>query len=87
MLEEFLMPVLEEEGPDDMLFQQDQASSYFHKEDFLNRKFPEKWTGRGKPVTWPPCLPDHTPIFFRGTSKMLFMCDHWQPLCQYLLVG
>jgi hypothetical protein len=42
MLEEFLTPILEEEGPDDMLFQQDGALPHFHKEvtDFLNRKFP-----------------------------------------------
>jgi hypothetical protein len=44
MMEEVLMPILEEEGPNDMLFQQDGAPSHFHKEvtDFLNRKFPEK---------------------------------------------
>jgi hypothetical protein len=32
MLEEFLMPILDEEGPDDMLFQQDGAPPHFHKE-------------------------------------------------------
>jgi hypothetical protein len=39
--------------------------------DFLNRKFPEKWTGRGGPITWPPCLPDLTSldIFFWGYIK------------------
>jgi hypothetical protein len=44
MLEEFLMHILEEEGPDDVLFQQDGAHPHFHKEvtDFLNIKFPEK---------------------------------------------
>jgi hypothetical protein len=42
MLEKFLMPILEEEGPTDMLFQQDRAPPQFQKEvtDFLNRKFP-----------------------------------------------
>jgi hypothetical protein len=32
-----------------MLFQQDGAAPHFHKEvtHFLNRKFPEKWFGRG----------------------------------------
>jgi hypothetical protein len=60
MLEEFLIPILEEKGPDDMLFQQDRATSVYHKEvtDFLNRKFPEKWIDRGGPITWPPCSPD-----------------------------
>jgi hypothetical protein len=47
------MPILQEEGPDDMLFQQDGAPPHFHKEvvDFLNRKFPEKWNGRGGAIT------------------------------------
>jgi hypothetical protein len=48
-VEEFLMPILEEEGPDDTLFQQDGAPPHFHKEvtDFFNRKFPEKWIAKG----------------------------------------
>jgi hypothetical protein len=70
-VEEFLMHILEEECPDDMLFQQDGAPPHLHKEvtEFLNRKFPEKWIGRGGPVTWPPRLPDLTPLefFFWGT--------------------
>jgi hypothetical protein len=59
-VEEFLMPILEEEGPDDMLFQQDGVPPHFHKEvmDFLNRKFPGKWIGRKGPITWPPHSPD-----------------------------
>jgi hypothetical protein len=54
-VKEFLMPVLEEKGPDDMLFQQDGAPPHFQKEvtDFLNRKFPEKWIGRGRPPRSP----------------------------------
>jgi hypothetical protein len=70
---EFLTPVLEEEGPDDTLFQQDGAPPYFHKEvtNFLNRKFTEKWIGRVGPVTWPPRSPDLTPLdfFFWGYIK------------------
>jgi hypothetical protein len=54
MLEEFLIPILEE-GPDDMLLQRDGAHPNFHSEvtDVLYRKFPEKWTGRGGPIAWP----------------------------------
>jgi hypothetical protein len=65
-VEEFLMPILEEEGPDHMLFQQDGVPPHFHKEvtDFLNHKFPEKWIGRGGPITCPPCLPDLIPFDF-----------------------
>jgi hypothetical protein len=60
------MPVLEEGGPDDMLFQQDGAPPHFHKEvtDFLNRKFPNKWIGRGRPIIWPLRSPDFTPLDF-----------------------
>jgi hypothetical protein len=69
MLEEFLMPILEEDGPDDMLFQQDGAPPHFRKEmtDFLNGKFPEKRICMGGPITWPPRSPDLTPLefFFR----------------------
>jgi hypothetical protein len=38
MLEEFLTPILEEEGPNDMLFQKDRAPPKFHKEvmNFIN---------------------------------------------------
>jgi hypothetical protein len=32
ILEEFLMPILKEQGPNDMLFQQDGAPPHFHKE-------------------------------------------------------
>jgi hypothetical protein len=68
------MPILEEESPDDMLFQQDGAPPpHFHKEatDFLYRRFPEKWIGRGGPITWPPRSPDLTPLdlFFCGYIK------------------
>jgi hypothetical protein len=44
MLGEFLMPVLEEQCSDDMLFQQEGELPHFHKEvtDVLNSKFPEK---------------------------------------------
>jgi hypothetical protein len=69
-VEEFLLSVLKEEGPDVMLFQQHRASPHFHQEVtyFLNRKFPEKWISRGGPVTWPPRSPDCTShdIFFWG---------------------
>jgi hypothetical protein len=44
------MPILEEGGTDDMLFQQYGAPPRFHKEvvDFLNSKIPDKmdWKGR-----------------------------------------
>jgi hypothetical protein len=40
------VPILEKEGPDDILFQNDGVPLHFHKKitDFIYRKFPEKWT-------------------------------------------
>jgi hypothetical protein len=60
------MSILEEEGPDDMLFQQDGVLPHFHKEvtDFLNSKFRVKWIGRGGTITWPPRSPDLTHLDF-----------------------
>jgi hypothetical protein len=64
MLEEFLMPILEEEVP--MTCCSNKTFPHSQKEvtDFLNLKFPEKWIGRGGPFTWPPLSPDLTPIDF-----------------------
>jgi hypothetical protein len=73
MLEEFLMPILEEQCPEDKLFQQDGAPTHFYSEvkDFLNRKFPEKYIGGRVPITWPPRSPDLTRLefFFCGYIK------------------
>jgi hypothetical protein len=76
-VEKFLMPILEEEGPDDMLFQQHGVPPHFHKEvtDFLNRKFPEKWIGRGGTITWPPRSPDLIPLDFILLGVHQGCCD------------
>jgi hypothetical protein len=49
MLKKFFMPILKEEGPNDVLFQHDAVPSHFHMKvtDFLNGRFPERWFGRG----------------------------------------
>jgi hypothetical protein len=67
MLEEFLVPILEEQSPDGLLFRQYGAHQHFHREvtDFLNRKFPEKFIGGGEAITWPPDLPP-LDVFFWG---------------------
>jgi hypothetical protein len=66
ILEEFLIPILEEGGPDDTLFQQDGLPPHFHKEmtGVFNHKIPEKYIGRGVPITWPPRSPALTPLDF-----------------------
>jgi hypothetical protein len=77
MLEEFRVPILEVEGPDDMLFQQDGLPPNFHNEvmDVLSCKFPKKLIGRGVPTTWPPRSPDLIPLdfFFWGYIKDAFL--------------
>jgi hypothetical protein len=97
MLEEILVPILEEDSPDDMLFQQDGALPHFRKEvtDFLNSKFSDlksqfsryTWIGRSEPIAWPPRSPDLTPpdFFFQGYIKDC-TCHHWLPLCRNLMV-
>jgi hypothetical protein len=66
IVEEFLIPILEEAGPDDTLSQQDGLPPHFHKElaGVFNRKNPEKYIGRGGPITWPPRSPALTPLDF-----------------------
>jgi hypothetical protein len=53
------MSILEEEDPNDMLFQQEEAHPHLHQEviDFLNGKFSKKLNGKGRPITMPLCSP------------------------------
>jgi hypothetical protein len=85
MLGEFLMPILKE-GINDMLFQQDGVPLHFHMEatDFLNWKFPKKWVGMGGPIIWPTIHQTLHPLTFSFVDvwKMLYVCHHWQPVCQ-----
>jgi hypothetical protein len=62
MLEEFLKPILQEEGPNDMLFR----LPHFRTEVqvFLGERFPGKWICRGEPTAWPPLAADLRPIEF-----------------------
>ncbi|GFV12386.1 transposable element Tcb1 transposase [Trichonephila clavipes] len=58
-----------------MWFQQDGASSHYarHVREYLDRTFPNRWIGRGVPVTWPPRSPDLSPLdfFLWGAMKGL----------------
>lgn len=53
ILEKFLMLILEEQCPNNMLFQQDGVPSHLHKEVmvFLNHKFLERYIHRGRSIT------------------------------------
>jgi hypothetical protein len=76
MLEEFLMPLLEGEGPDDTISPR-RLPQYFHKEvtDLLNSTFPEEGIGKGGPITWPICSPKLTPLDYLlwGDKRMLYV--------------
>ena len=70
MLENVGIPQIKSEN---VYFQQDRAPPYwsFIVRDFLNDQFPERWIGRGGPISWPPRSPDLTPLdfFFWGYVK------------------
>jgi len=56
MLEEFLLPVLKEEVSIYMLFLYggEPPHSRIYVEAFVDRKFPQKWILKGRPMSWPP---------------------------------
>jgi hypothetical protein len=69
---EFLVPVLQEAGPDDTILQQGVPPPFPKEEtDLFHRTFAEKQTSKGSPKTWPPNSPDLTYpwLFFRCYIK------------------
>lgn len=49
-----------------MVFQNDGAPCHYSQivRDFLNEQYPQKWIGRGGPISWPPRSPDLNPVDF-----------------------
>ena len=67
MLQNYFIPKLDNlELIEDTVFQQDGAPCHFALQvrQFLNEKFPNRWIGRGGPLSWPPRSPDLTPLDF-----------------------
>ena len=67
LLEENVLPQLEETGNMDTLWwQQDGAPPHYAKcvREMLHSRFGERWIGRGGPVEWPPRSPDLSPLDF-----------------------
>ena len=67
MIEQFLKPQLLTDGIlDTVVFQQDGALCHYAKivRDYLDRRFPVRWIGRGGTQPWAACSPDLTPFFF-----------------------
>ena len=58
-----------------MYFQHDGSPPHYTRNvsDYLNESFPNRWLGRGGPVSWPPRSPDITPLDFYlwGHTKTL----------------
>jgi hypothetical protein len=51
---------------------------YFAVEDFLDQKFPQKWTGRGRPTTQPPSFSSPYTILLLlllGVRKSCILCS------------
>ncbi|CAH2102542.1 unnamed protein product [Euphydryas editha] len=77
-----LDPLLEEIGLEtrrDMYLQNDGAPCHYARivRDYLNRRFGNKWIGRGGNIAWPPRLPDLYPIdlFVWGYYKEIVYDD------------
>lgn len=66
MLQNFLLPSLEQEELGHIYFQQDgcPAHSTLQVREWLNLHFPDKWIGRFGPIHWPARSPDLTPMDF-----------------------
>jgi hypothetical protein len=75
MLERFLEPQLLTGGIlDTVVFQQDGAPCHYAIIvcDYLGRRFPGRWIGRGGTQPWAACSPDLTPLnFLPGVSLSL----------------
>ena len=62
----------------DTAFQQNGAPCHFalHIKQFINLEFPNSWIERGGPFSWPPRLPDFTPLdFFMRTCENNCVCN------------
>lgn len=66
MLQNFLVPSLEQEELGRIYFQQDGCPAHgtLIVREFLNLQFPGRWIGRYGPIHWPARSPDLTPMDF-----------------------
>lgn len=74
-----VLPLLLDDVPlhvrQELWFQHDGAPPHFTRDvrGHLNRRFGQRWIGRGGPIAWPPRSPDLTPLdyFFWGRMKSM----------------
>jgi hypothetical protein len=74
MFKHFLIPQLDENDQEGRVhFQQDGAPPHYLGEmhEYLNIRFPGRWTGRSASIAWPPRSPDHPWIVSYGDSLMI----------------
>jgi len=67
IMDEDMIPKVKEVYRDvEVIFQMDGAPGHWAKDvrRFMDRKFPNKWIGRGGPIPWSPRSPDLTPPDF-----------------------
>lgn len=66
MIEDFLMPIVENEGMEHYWFQQDGATAHTSglSIDLLRRFFPNRLISKNGDIDWPPRSPDSTPPDF-----------------------
>jgi hypothetical protein len=83
MLQQFLIPQLDEDDQEGRIyFQQDGAPPHYIEEvrEYLNTRFPGRWIGRAAPIAWPPRSLDLTPLEFFS-----FLGDSLNIECSYHL--
>ena len=58
-----------------MYFQHDGAPPHYIQRvrEYLNEFFPDRWLGHGRPVAWPPRLPDLAPLDY-------YLCGYMETL-------
>jgi hypothetical protein len=71
MLQQFLIPQLDEDDQEGLIyFQQDSAPPHYLEEvrEYRNTHFPGRWIGQATLIAWPPCSLDLIPLdfFLRG---------------------
>lgn len=66
MLEMQVWPALQALPIHEMFLQQDGTPAHYkaNVRAWLDEKFPQRWIGRGGPISWPPRSPDLTPMDF-----------------------
>lgn len=84
MIENYLLPQLQEEAMEDMWFQQDEATSHTARDTMtlLRTAFPGRLISHFGDIPWPPRSPDLTPpdLYSFGDIKRIKFLSIFQTL-------